>query len=127
MPRTKSETLTAAELRLMDILWEKSEATVTEVMEALPQDPPLAYNTVLTTLRILERKGYVRHQKNSRAFRFIPVVDHRQASQSAVSYVVSRFFRNSPKALVLRILEDQKLDPPQLQRLKQMIDESRVK
>ena len=127
MPRTKSETLTAAELRLMDILWEKSEATVTEVMEALPQDPPLAYNTVLTTLRILERKGYVRHQKNSRAFRFIPIVDHRQASQSAVSYVVSRFFRNSPKALVLRILEDQKLDPQQLQRLRQMIDESRVK
>jgi predicted transcriptional regulator len=127
MPRTKSETLTAAELRLMDILWEKSEATVTEVMEALPQDPPLAYNTVLTTLRILERKGYVRHQKNSRAFRFIPIVDHRQASQSAVSYVVSRFFRNSPKALVLRILEDQKMDPRQLQRLRQMIDESRVK
>jgi predicted transcriptional regulator len=127
MPRTKSETLTAAELRLMDILWEKREATVTEVMEALPQDPPLAYNTVLTTLRILERKGYVRHQKNSRAFRFIPIVDHRQASQSAVSYVVSRFFRNSPKALVLRILEDQKLDPQQLQRLRQMIDESRVK
>jgi len=127
MPRTKSENLTAAELRLMDILWEKSEATVTEVMEALPQDPPLAYNTVLTTLRILERKGYVRHQKNSRAFRFIPIVDHRQASQSAVSYVVSRFFRNSPKALVLRILEDQKLDPQQLQRLRQMIDESRVK
>jgi predicted transcriptional regulator len=127
MPRTTSETLTAAELRLMDILWEKSEATVTEVMEGLPQDPPLAYNTVLTTLRILERKGYVRHQKNSRAFRFIPIVDHRQASQSAVSYVVSRFFRNSPKALVLRILEDQKLDPQQLQRLRQMIDESRVK
>ena len=127
MPRSQSETLTAAELRLMDILWERGAATVTEVMEVLPQDPPLAYNTVLTTLRILERKGYVRHQKNSRAFQFIPVVDHRQASQSAVSYVVSRFFRNSPKALVLSILEDQKLDPSQLQRLRQMIDESRVK
>src|ERR1044071_1900477 len=127
MPRTQSETLTAAELRLMDIRWEKGVATGTEVREALPQDPPLAYNTVLTTLRILERKGYVRHQKNSRAFRFIPIVDHRQASQSAVSYVVSRFFRNSPKALVLRILEDQKMDPRQLQRLRQMIDESRVK
>src|SRR5215467_1604699 len=127
MPRTKSETLTAAELRLMDILWEKGVATVTDVMEALPSEPPLAYNTVLTTLRILERKGYVRHQKNSRAFQFIPVIDHRQASESAVSYVVSRFFRNSPKALVLRILEDQQLDPRQLQRLRQMIEESRVK
>jgi predicted transcriptional regulator len=127
MPRTQSSTLTAAELRLMDILWEKGVATVTDVMDGLPEDPPLAYNTVLTTLRILERKGYVRHQKNSRAFQFIPVVDHRQASQSAVSDVVSRFFRNSPKALVLRILEDQKLHPRQLERLRQMIEESRVK
>src|SRR5947209_6313272 len=127
MARKQSETLTAGELRLMDILWANGPATVNEVMEALPQDPPLAYNTVLTTLRILERKGYVSHEKNSRAFRFTPVVDHRQASRSAVSYVVSRFFRNSPKALVLRILEDQKLDPRQLQRLRQMIDESRVK
>ena len=126
MARKQSETLTAAELRLMDILWERGSATVNDVMDALPEEPPLAYNTVLTTLRILERKGYVRHQKNSRAFVFSPVIDHRQASQSAVGYVVSRFFRNSPKALVLRILEDQKLDPRQLQRLKQMIEESKV-
>src|SRR5215471_11977908 len=127
MPRKQSETLTAAELRLMDVLWQRGCATVNEVMEDLPQDPPLAYNTVLTTLRILERKGYVRHQKNSRAFQFVPVVDHRQASRSAVSYVVNKFFRNSPKALVLRILEDQKLDPGQLQRLRQMMEESKVK
>ena len=127
MARTPSQTLTAAELRLMDILWANGSATVNEVMDALPDDPPLAYNTVLTTLRILERKGYVSHEKNSRAFRFTPLIDHRQASQSAVSYVVSRFFRNSPKALVLRILEDQKLGPQQLQRLKEMIEESRVK
>jgi predicted transcriptional regulator len=127
MPRKPSETLTAAELRLMDILWQRGSATVNAVMEDLPQDPPLAYNTVLTTLRILERKGYVRHQKNSRAFEFVPVIDHREASQSAVSYVVNRFFRNSPKALVLRILEDQKLDPGQLQRLRQMMEESKVK
>ena len=127
MARKQSETLTAAELRLMDILWDKGSLTVNEVMESLPDDPPLAYNTVLTTLRILERKGYVRHEKNSRAFVFSPLVDHRQASQSAVGYVVSRFFRNSPKALVLRILEDQKLDPQQLLRLRQMIEESKVK
>jgi len=127
MARKPSQTLTAAELRLMDILWANGSATVNEVMEALPDDPPLAYNTVLTTLRILERKGYVSHEKNSRAFRFTPLIDHRAASQSAVSYVVSRFFRNSPKALVLRILEDQKLGTRQLDRLKQMIEESRVK
>ena len=127
MARPRSETLTEAELRLMDVLWKRGPSTVNDVMEALPQEPPLAYNTVLTTLRILERKGYVQHQKNSRAFIFTPVVDHRQASRSAVSYVMSRFFRNSPKALVLRILEDQQIDSGQLRRLKHMIEESKVK
>ncbi len=111
----------------MDVLWTRGSATVGEVTEALDAHPPLAYNTVLTTLRILERKGYVRHEKSRRAFVYSPVVDHRQASRSAVSYVISRFFRNSPKALVLRILEDQKLDPKQLQRVKQMIEENKVK
>ncbi len=110
----------------MDVLWARGSATVGEVTEALDAHPPLAYNTVLTTLRILERKGYVRHEKNSRAFVYTPVVDHRQASQSALGYVIRRFFRNSPKALVLRILEDQKLDPAELRRLKQMIEESKV-
>lgn len=126
MARKKSGNLTDAELRLMDILWEKGSATVNEVMEALPQDPPLAYNTVLTTLRILEQKGYVGHTKNSRAFVFEPLLDHRQASDKALSDVLTRFFQNSPKMLVLRLLEEQKLDSQELERLKRMIDESMV-
>ena len=127
MARKKSGTLTDAELRLMDILWDKGSATVNEVLEALPQEPPLAYNTVLTTLRILEQKGYVGHTKNSRAFVFQPLVNHRQASQKALSSVLSRFFQNSPKLLVLRLLEEQKLNPQQLEELKRIIEESRVK
>ena len=59
MARKKSPNLTEAELRLMDVLWDKGAATVGEVAEALPRGVDLAYNTVLTTLRILEEKGYV--------------------------------------------------------------------
>ncbi|HWB97000.1 MAG TPA: BlaI/MecI/CopY family transcriptional regulator [Bryobacteraceae bacterium] len=124
MARKKSGNLTDAELRLMDVLWDRGSATVNDVMEALPQDPPLAYNTVLTTLRILEQKGYVRHTKSSRAFVFEPVLDHRQASSKALRDVLARFFQNSPKMLVLRLLEEQKLDSRQLERLKRMIEES---
>ncbi len=111
----------------MEVLWEKGSGTVGEVMEALPKQPPLAYNTVLTTLRILERKGYVRHQKSSRAFVFTPLVNRGEASQRAVRHLVSRFFQNSPKTLVLRILEEQKIDAGQLERLKKIIEESKVK
>ncbi len=127
MARKKSPTLTGAELRLMDVLWDKGAATVNEVVESLPADPPLAYNTVLTTLRILEQKGYVAHTKNSRAFVYRPLIDHRQASQKALGDVLSRFFQNSPKLLVLRLLEEQKLDSRQLERLKRIIEESKVK
>ena len=68
MARKKSATLTEAELRLMDIVWEKGKATVGDVVEALPGRTPLAYNTVLTTMRILEQKGYLKHEENGRAY-----------------------------------------------------------
>ena len=94
MSRKKSQDLTEAELRLMDVIWHKGSATVAEVSEALPKQLGLAYNTVLTTLRILEDKGYVRHTKSKegRAFLYHPVVDQKEASRNAVRRVV----RDSP-------------------------------
>ena len=84
MARKKSANLTDAELRLMDVVWEKGEATVSEVAEALPRELGLAYNTVLTTLRILEEKGFLRHTKakEGRAFVYRAVVDREQASRT---------------------------------------------
>jgi len=57
LPPSKSSTLTEAELRLMDVLWQKKSATVQQILDALPKKPALAYNSVLTTIRILEAKG----------------------------------------------------------------------
>ena len=126
MPRRRSPTLTDAELRLMEILWEKGTATVNDVVEALPRTRALAYSTVLTTLRILERKGYVGHEKQGRAFVYHPVVDRNQASRNAVNYIVSRFFDNSPELLVLNVLENERIDPAELERLKKLVEESPV-
>ena len=67
MARSKSATLTEAELRIMNVLWDRGSATVHEVLQALPEKPPLAYNSVLTIVRILEKKGYVKHLKDKRA------------------------------------------------------------
>ena len=99
MARKKSLNLTDAELRLMEVIWDKGESTVADVAAALPRDLGLAYNTVLTTLRILEEKNFVRHTKSKegRAFVYRAVVDRDQASRTAVRYLVSRFFRNSPE------------------------------
>ena len=122
MARKPSLNLTEAELRLMDVLWDKGAATVTEVAEALPGDP-LAYNTVLTTLRILEQKGYLRHTKSNegRAFIYEPVVGRRQASTNAVRHLVSRFFGNSPEKLVLNLLEDEEIDETELRRIRSLL------
>ncbi|HET6267716.1 MAG TPA: BlaI/MecI/CopY family transcriptional regulator [Acidobacteriota bacterium] len=122
--RKKSPTLTEAELRLMDILWENGESTVAEVVEALSRHSPLAYSTVLTTLRILEQKKYVSHKKSGRAFLYYPVVERGQARQKVIDYVLSRFFNNSPELLVLNVLEREKIQPRELQHLKKKIQES---
>lgn len=127
MPRKRSPNLTDAELRLMDVIWDKGTATVADVAEALPKALGLAYNTVLTTLRILEEKGYLRHTKaeDARAFVYSAVVGRDEAGRNAVRYLVSRFFRNSPELLVLNLLEDEKLDVKELQRIRTLIAEER--
>lgn len=123
MPRKKSQGLTDAELRLMEVLWGKDRATVAEVVEALPQDVPLAYSSVLTTLRILENKGYLKHRKEGRAFIYRPVVDRERVREKAVTRLLQRFFGGSPEQLMLSLVERRKLNPEQLKRLRKRIEE----
>ena len=123
MARKKSPTLTDAELRLMDVIWQKRAATAADVLAALP-DSELAYTTVLNTLRILEGKGYLRHTKDAKAFIYHPLVEREEASRTALQYIVSRFFGNSPRLLVSNLIEDEKLSKQDLRRLKQLIEES---
>lgn len=127
MARKKSLNLTEAEQRLMEVLWEKGSATVAEVAEALPKKLGLAYNTVLTTLRILEEKGYVRHTKpkDGRKFLYTPVVSREQASHSALRHLLGRFFGNSAEALVLNLLEDEKLSDAERERIRKLLDEDK--
>ena len=124
--RKKSAHLTDAELRLMDVLWEKGDATVSDVADALPNNPALAYSTVLTTLRILENKGFVRHTKDGRAFVYHPVVGREQARESAVTHLVRRFFENSPELLMLNLLDGKKVDASELRRLRKKIEEAEL-
>jgi len=122
MPPKRSETLTEAELRVMNVLWKKGACSVQQVLDAMSQDLDLAYNSVLTTVRVLENKGYVAHTKDGRAHIYQPVVAREEASRSAVRQVVNRFFGNSHRSLLLNLLEEQNLDPEDLKRLRQMLE-----
>lgn len=122
MARRRSSTLTEAELRLMDVLWQKGAATVADVTAALPP-PPIAYNSVLTTMRILERKGYVKHEEVGRAYVYRPIVAQEEAAGHAVGHLLSRFFDNSAGTLALRLIETERPSNDELQRLKALIEQ----
>jgi predicted transcriptional regulator len=121
--RKKSPHLTDAELRLMEVLWEKGPATVSAVVASLPAYPAPAYSTVLTTLRILENKGYLRHTQEGRAFLYHALVGRDEARLSAVRHLVRRFFAGSPELLVLNLIQGKQIDPAELERLRQRIEE----
>jgi predicted transcriptional regulator len=125
MARRKSIDLTEAELRVMEVLWRKEKATVGEVVEALTRSSSPAYNTVLTTMTILERKGYLRHTPPTagRAFVYSPKVSRRQARSKAVRHLLSRFFGNSTEALILNVIEDEKLSDAELKRVRELLKE----
>jgi BlaI family transcriptional regulator, penicillinase repressor len=81
----------------------------------------LAYNTVLTTLRILEQKGYVAHSKEGRAFIYKPLLDQRDARRQAVRHLLGRFFDNSPQLLLLNVLSEADVDPQTVRQLKSLL------
>jgi predicted transcriptional regulator len=121
MARRPSSTLTDAEARVMTVLWERGQSTVAEVVTALGRKRPVNYSTVQTIMRILETKGYVAHEKVGRAFIYRAVVDQRQARRRALSHLVSRLFDNSPSLLVLNVLEDEQIQPEEIERLRKLL------
>jgi predicted transcriptional regulator len=116
--------LTDAEARIMAVLWQQHTATVADVVAALRKKRAVSYSTVQTILRILETKGYVSHEKAARAFVYRPLVNERQARRRALRHLASRLFNGSPSLLVLNVLEDDQIDPDELERLKKFIEDA---
>jgi predicted transcriptional regulator len=115
--------LTDGELRIMRALWDAGQGTVGAIAGRIEGAPRPAYNTVLTMLRILETKGYVRHEKDGRAFLYAPLVGEREARRRALSHLLQRFFDGSRELLVLDLLGHDRATPAELERLKAVIDQ----
>jgi predicted transcriptional regulator len=105
----------------MEILWQKGKATVADVTSALPP-PPIAYSTVLTTMRILEQKGYVSHEEDGRAYLYRPLVARDEAAKSAIGQLVDRFFKDNSGELALRLVAQERPSDEELRRLKALIE-----
>ncbi len=106
----------------MRILWTRGESAVSDLVQALPEGSDLAYNSVLTTIRILEQKGYVAHRKEGRAFYYTAVVAEEDAGRSEITHLLNRFFGNSRERLLLSLLGEGEITTDELSRLKEAIE-----
>ncbi len=125
MARKRSVPLTEAEQRLMEVLWRLRSASLGQILEAIPEAGRPAPNTVQTMMKILERKGYVRHSAQGRAFIYAPVVDRESAAHTALTYVTARFFGGSPAQVALNLIQDESITVEQLDELRRRIDEAK--
>jgi len=121
VPPRQSGTLTEAELRIMNVLWVKGSGTVQQVLDSITEKSTLAYNSVLTTIRVLEKKGYLKHIKDGRAHVYTPLVGQKEATRSEIRHLVGRFFKNSHEQFVLNLLEDEGFEPEEIGRLREML------
>jgi predicted transcriptional regulator len=119
--RKRSLVLTDHELRLMAVLWNRGQATVADVVNTL-DPPPLAYSTVLTTLRTLERKGYIAHEEEGRAYVYHPLVARDDAAKSAMQHLLDRFFANSPGDLAVALLDGARLSDADAAKIKRLLE-----
>lgn len=112
---------TDRELDVMAVLWRNGSGTVAEVRDALPDD--LAYNTVLTVLRTLQEKGYVRPTAEGRAHRYVPTVTQEQAGKSVLARVLDKVFAGSAESLLTQLVSDRTVSPDELRRLRKLLDD----
>lgn len=116
MARPATEGLTGREAGVMDVVWRLGEATAEQVRGELAT--PLHDSTVRTVLRVLEAKGYLRHEARGKAFVYRAAVDRRKAQRHALRGVLARFFGGSAEDLVIRLIEDERITPEQLDELR---------
>lgn len=123
MGRKPSTTLTDAELRIMRVLWSRGESTNMDIVNAIVE-PPLARNTVMTTLGVLERKGYVKHRAEGRTFIYSALVPEERAQGTALESVLNRFFDGSAEQLVVKLLDADYISSADRKRIQKLLDEA---
>jgi predicted transcriptional regulator len=115
--------LTKAEEQVMQVIWKIGQGFANEIMAAFPEPKP-AYNTVLTIIKILENKGFVKHETYCRAHRYQAVVSKEEYSQYFLSSMVERYFNNSYLDLISAFAKKENLSLKELESIKNFIDEA---
>jgi len=114
--------LTDREADVMQVLWDHGPSVVNEVKDRLNDD--LAYTTVLTILRTLEQKGYVKHEEEGRVHRYMAAVKEDAARKSALQHLTGKLFKGSSELLFTHLVADKKLSKDQIQRMRDLLAQS---
>src|SRR5512137_2959121 len=122
--RPRSATLTPQELEIMKVVWQKGQATVRDVYETLLERRKIAYTTVMTMMRVLERKGYLKTRRENRAFIYRPAHAERQVLRSMVREFVDRVFNGSAQPLLVHLVEDRRLSKEEIEELERLVREA---
>jgi BlaI family penicillinase repressor len=122
---TIQHTLSRRERQIMDVLYRLGRATAADVMAALPGEP--SDSTVRTQLRVLERKGHVRHEEQGLKFIYVPAVPRRAARKSALKHVIDTFFDGSVEKVVGALLggEGVRVSDDELDRIAEQVERAR--
>jgi predicted transcriptional regulator len=123
--RPKSATLTEQELEIMKIVWQRERATVRDVYEELLERRKIAYTTVMTMMKILAHKKYLRKSQEDRAYVYQPTKPKNQVIKGMVREFVNRVFNGSAEPLLVHLMEDRKLSGKDLEEISRMIREDR--
>ena len=121
MARPPSPTLTDSERAILEVLWKKKEASVREVADELSKKKPVAYTTVLTMFKILDKKGLVSHRTEGRAFIYSPAISRNEARTHALENLLKQFFNGSPNVLAQHLLSEHEMDPAELKALQEKV------
>lgn len=127
MARPASPTLTESERAILEVLWKKKEASVREVADELSKRKPVAYTTVLTMFKILDRKGLVSHRTEGRAFIYSPAISRSEARKQALESLLRQFFNGSPSVLAQHLLSEHDMDLAEIKALQEKVDATTAK
>lgn len=122
--RPKHNTLTPQELEMMKLVWQRGAATVRDVYEALLERRKIAYTTVMTMMKILETKGYLKKRRQERAFLYHPAQPQNQIIGGMIREFVDRVFNGSAESLLVHLVKSRHLRDKDLQRIVRMVEES---
>lgn len=127
MARPTSPTITDSERAILEVLWEREEASVREVAEELARHKPVAYTTVLTMMNVLSKKGLVTHRPEGRAFIYRAALTRDQARKQALDHLLQQFFSGSPNILAQHLVSEHDVDPVQRAMLQKKVDAAKAK